>query len=663
MSYPITSTALDLFQQNYRQVLRIEFQGTMESLVITDADIVEGTFAVNRYSVSGEKIEIGSVCAAEVEFTLDNTDHRYDDVTFEGAKMLVKVGVKKWDAHNWENAVLHWIPMGYFTIDTAPRKLEAITISALDGMVKFDREFDPSQFSFPYTVSSLVSQLCTVCGVNLSNDIDFTQYVNTDYSVTAAPDGDGITYRQMLSWCCEIMGVCAFMDWQDELMIKWYSDANPAFTITASNRFSSDLAENEIELGGVDVATNDDYYTGVIPGTYRLAIEGNALIQHDGDQIAINLTDNPACPLYSFTYTPFSATVKPLPYVWPLDMLVFTNKDGGDHDVIVTNVTFKLNVATTLEGRGVTPENDGYATVSPLTAQQRLIIERVRKEAETELAANVQSLLHFNQLISNSMGIYTTDVPDGSGGSFHYLHDNATLASSHAVWRWAADGFAWTDDYQGEQTVWQSGFTADGNAIFNKVTAYGLNVVSSSTGYQTIISPSQFTIKNNNDVVFTAHDGGVKIYNGSIKIYSGSSSVPGTPVFEVDSSGNLHANNIYGTVVGTGLTFIANGGITKVETNTNGSEASFFENGFYFEKRNVYSGSDGTIRQTTHVSLTWLNSPNSSSPDAHYPAVRFYTLRDAESRPYADCSLYVTRNGALYFWNGAQATEIVPGQT
>lgn len=74
----------------------------------------------------------------------------------------MKIGIKKWDAHRWENAVIHWIPCGYFTIDEPPRALSTITISALDRMILFDKTVDISKLSFPMTVADLLNKICTI---------------------------------------------------------------------------------------------------------------------------------------------------------------------------------------------------------------------------------------------------------------------------------------------------------------------------------------------------------------------------------------------------------------------------------------------------------------------------------------------------------------------
>ena len=82
MAYPISKEALDLFTTPYRQVVDINFYGLNDELHITDEDIVLGGFSVNRYCVSGSKIEIGSVVAAELELKLNNADGRFNSVLF-----------------------------------------------------------------------------------------------------------------------------------------------------------------------------------------------------------------------------------------------------------------------------------------------------------------------------------------------------------------------------------------------------------------------------------------------------------------------------------------------------------------------------------------------------------------------------------------------------
>ena len=141
MAYPITQEVLDLFTTQHRQIVDITFKGVAETKTLTEKDVIQGGLSIDRYCVSGSRIEIGSAVAAELSLTLDNTDGKFNDTAFEGAELFINVGTKKWEARKWEKAVEHFIPMGYFTVDNSPRKLSNITLSALDRMVHFDKAF------------------------------------------------------------------------------------------------------------------------------------------------------------------------------------------------------------------------------------------------------------------------------------------------------------------------------------------------------------------------------------------------------------------------------------------------------------------------------------------------------------------------------------------
>ena len=143
--YKVEQSIIDLFNKHYRQVLRITFKGKYENFTIDETEVIQGGFTTDRYSVSGSKIELGSAIAAELTLKVKNYDGKYDETVFEGGELFVEVGIKKWDAHRWENAVVHYIPCGYFIIDTPPRAKSTISISALDRMVLFDKAADLSR--------------------------------------------------------------------------------------------------------------------------------------------------------------------------------------------------------------------------------------------------------------------------------------------------------------------------------------------------------------------------------------------------------------------------------------------------------------------------------------------------------------------------------------
>lgn len=486
MAYPISKEALDLFTGCYRQIVDITFHGQQEDLHITDADIIQGGFTVNRYSVSGSKIEIGSVVAAEIELQLNNEDGKYNDVLFEGAEMYVTVGTKKWDAPAEETADMQYVPIGYFTVDEAPRKLEIITLTALDRMVLFDKPVDFSLLTFPMDVETLLKRVCDVCNVTLATDT--TLLLNRDYSVNNAPTGDNLTYRQILSWIAELTGTCGFIDWNGQLILKWYEQTDTKLTI--KDRFDSDLDENAVTITGVQVVAEEQTY---LEGddNYVFNIDSNALIQHDYQEMAKALYDK----LGGFTYTPFSATVKPMPHVYPLDIITFTDKHGVDHSTIITDYTFTLNASTSLEGKGETATKSGYASANPLTKRESAIINSLKKNQNEALNDRVQTALGFNELICNALGLYVTPVKQDDGSTKYYLHDLPELADSKVIFTMTAGGIAWTSDGWNEgEPVWSYGATTAGDALFRLLSAEGIEVSKVGEDYNIEITPKAFRI-------------------------------------------------------------------------------------------------------------------------------------------------------------------------
>ena len=511
--YPIEADKLQLFKESYRQIVEINFNGVDESTVLTERDIIAGGLSVNRYCVSGKNIEIGSAIASELTVTLDNSDGRFNDIKFEGAELYVKVGTKKWDAYRWENAKNYYVPFGYFTVDEVPRKTKRITLSALDRMVLFDKTVDRSKLTFPITVAALLRKICQVCNVHLKTDPE--TLTNSTLSIPKPFESADLTYRQLLSWIAEITGTCAFIDWEGKLVLKWYEETGEVLNL--SDRFDSDLHENEIKLSGIVITDENEEHTS---GTtdYALKISGNELIQAEHETVA----DNLYVKLNGFTYTPFSASLKPMPHLYPLDIVTYVDKDNKTHKTIITNYTFTINKNTSVEGNGETQTQKGYAESNPLTAKEKGIIKKLQEETNSELNNRVQTVLAFNELINSSMGFYYTSVQNSDGTTKFYLHDKPALVDSKTIYTRNLNGYAYTNDgWKGDQTVWTSGVDKDGNAIFNKVSAYGLEVSNQTTGYVTKINPETFEIEKDSETLLKLGNNGLNVYDGGITLYKG----------------------------------------------------------------------------------------------------------------------------------------------
>ena len=465
--YKVSQEVKNLFNKNYIQIVDITVNGVKESFHVTESEIVQGSLSIDRYSVSNSKIEVGSAVAAELIFKLKNDNGKYDNTVFEGAEVFIKIGIKKWDAHRWEKAVIHWIPCGYFTIDEPPRTLSTITISALDRMILFDKIADVSKLSFPMTVADLLNKICTICGVTLVTDT--TRLPNKDYQIAAFPDNQTVTYRTLLRWCAALTGTCAFMNCDGDLELKWYEQTD--LTISPSERYSSDMQENDITLTGVYFkdAGNTEYLAGT--DDYCLDLSSNGLLQ-DNVQVVL---DTLYVSLRGFSYRPYTATIKSAPYIYPMDMIHYEDAKGVVHNTIVTNVTFGMNLCTSIAGKGETTQKQKYSQSGGLTQQQATILEKLRENLNKVISAKEQAQLELNRLLSSSLGLNLITISQEDGTTLYYFCNGETLESSNIIYTFKANGFAWTNAWDDGHPTWRYGFSKDGNAIYNMLAAYKIS--------------------------------------------------------------------------------------------------------------------------------------------------------------------------------------------
>lgn len=413
----VSQDIIKSFNEGNKQTALIEVTAGSKTFTITDADIIQGGLKIDRYCVTNSKIEVGSAVASELSLKLQNYDGKFNDVSFEGAVLNVKIGIKL--SSVLESATLGkgilrrmilgsassdqdvaYVPCGLFIVDTPPRKLSTISISALDYMVLFDREVNASALSFPIHVDALIQKICSICNVTLATDVSVLP--NHYFSIGGLPDtNQTLTYRQLLQWCAQLTGTCAFMDGSGRLVLKWYEQTG--VTITASERYSSDMLENDITITGFtcDDVNGNTYLSGTADYTLDLSDCGFLTNAYDGVLKELQAARG------GFAYRPYSATIKSAPYLFPLDMIRYKDKDGVVHDTIVTNVTLALNCNTAISGAGKTVTSSSYAqSTSGVTSQQaatdRANLEKINQTA-TQTNQNKQDLTQFRTEYSSDL--------------------------------------------------------------------------------------------------------------------------------------------------------------------------------------------------------------------------------------------------------------------
>lgn len=334
--YPINSDILAIFQSGAMQYARVTIgtEGQTGYQLIENDRIKQGGMSLNRFAETGDTVKVGSCASAELTLVLDNRDGIYDDYDFVGKEAYVEIGVED------DNDIVY-IPIGYFTFDEAAYDKSALRLAALDRMLFFERTIDASQLSFPYTVTQLLSRICTVCGVTLGN---IGTLLNGGISVPSLPK-DAKTYRDLLVWIAEISGNVAYIAYDGTLMLKWYQGSQ--FSLTTANRKDSTLERGSVLITGVEVVVND---TTTLYGTAdrTVRIENNPLIPSGQETFVATGVYN---KVGGFSYTPFTATVLPMPHIEPLDGCTFVTADNESVFVPITDWSFTLNGSCRLAGK------------------------------------------------------------------------------------------------------------------------------------------------------------------------------------------------------------------------------------------------------------------------------------------------------------------------
>lgn len=480
--YPITSAGLAALREDVVQSVNILCTPTKGTAFnITDKDII-GAVTVDWSSVTGSKLDLGSACMSELSFTLENTDGAFDDKVFEGAQLYVTTSFST-------GSTTETVPIGYYTVDSPPRKLRSIKITAYDRMAKFNRAYD-TELAYPATLYQIVADACTKCGVSQKLP---TNTLHRGVSIPKRPKADNLTYRQVLVWAAELMGVSLYIDYDGKLTGGWYATNAKHTVIKASDRFTSgntDFAENSIVFSGVRIVGNDENKTEYLAGTkdYAFNIEGNLLAQSDMNlSTLVTELKTARC---SLTYTPMSCTTHSFPHLRPLDVMNFETAQGTKK-VVLTNVKWQSqNRCTKLEGKGETATQSGYATMGAFTPKQQAVLEQTRAQQAAQINDYEQATLALNETIANSMGLYVTRKADSNGAVITYYHDKPTLEGSSTIYCRNAGGYAWTNNgWNNGSPNWEYGVSKDGDAVIRSIAANKISasyittdILSSPTG-------------------------------------------------------------------------------------------------------------------------------------------------------------------------------------
>ena len=218
---------------------------------VEDMDLY--TFQISDGTSNTGSFDLGSAIAQQLTLKINNTDGIIDDQDFCEAVITASVGAELPDGS------IEWLEKGLYTAEPGEDTGASVTVKAFDNMTKFDKEYSLSKLVYPATLGEIVRDACSCCDVTLAPDSAI--FDNYNFIVQTRPEDSSLTFRQVLQWVCQIACKYARINKDGKLSLQWYDTA---------------LLES-VWASGTDTIWTD--------------IDGNAILDTDGNEIVISSTD------------------------------------------------------------------------------------------------------------------------------------------------------------------------------------------------------------------------------------------------------------------------------------------------------------------------------------------------------------------------------------
>lgn len=453
---------------------KIEFSdGT--ALTPQDQDLY--TFKISENTSNEKSFDLGSAIAKQLDLKINNIDGEYSKHKFSGAKITARVGLEI-------SGKTEWLKKGVFYADPGKTAGDTISVTAVDGMTKFDVSYSKSGLSYPATLGNIVRDACSVCGITMSPEI--ASFEKSDFVVTNRPVDSSLTFRNILQFVGEIACLNFKMNADDQLTASWY-DTNLLESETAEaaikvEHYSGTIETDDVVITGVKVTeesvsdsdTEEKNETEYIYGStgYVLEIKENKLIQEGN---GASVAEYAGRKVNGIAFRPVSIHTQGDPSIEAGDIAVITDRKGNKYKTILTGVIYTAKAQQDLICGAESPAEQSAVRYSKATQVYRELRKTVAKQ-KTEFEKSLEAL---KTAMGEKRGLYPITEVLEDGSSILYFCDQDTVAESKIVVKLNASGWGMSTD--GGKT-WNTGVLVDGTMIAKILNTIGINADWINTG-------------------------------------------------------------------------------------------------------------------------------------------------------------------------------------
>lgn len=477
-----------------------------EKIPISDSELWANGFEVNDSTSSNGTFTIGALIAGKLKIKLNNIYEDYSKYDFDNASVTAYV------SKSFSDGTTEKLKIGEYRVSETSYDGSLITLTCLGNINNFNREYD-SNLSYPTTAYEVVRDACIKC------DVPFTmaRFDNSDYVINEIPsDNQKLTYGQVIAYILQLSGLWGKCGHDGELLIEWYDmsqfdsqNYNGGTFSTKTTPYSdgdsvdggnfTDYSSGDSVDGGtftearnyhniytqkdLNVATDDVVITGVkvtVTSKEDKTKDVNALAGKEG--YVVSISDNPFISAdkaqevanYIFKkiggmrFRPLDATLLSNPLIESGDVALVTDRKQNTYSCFISNRTFTVGSGTKIS---CDAENASRNSADKFSSETKAVVQ-ARKVAQAQLSVYDKQMQLLTQLMSQSLGLFKTEQVQEDGSIIYIMHNKADLNSSNIQWKMTANGLAVSNDYG---KTWKAGIDKDGNAVFNIMSAVGIN--------------------------------------------------------------------------------------------------------------------------------------------------------------------------------------------
>lgn len=536
-----------------------------EKIPISDSELWANGFEVNDSTSSNGTFTIGALIAGKLKIKLNNIYEDYSKYDFDKASVTAYV------SKSFSDGTSEKLKIGEYRVSETSYDGSLITLTCLDNINNFNREYD-SNLSYPTTAYEVVRDACIKC------DVPFTmaRFDNSDYVINEIPsDNQKLTYGQVIAYILQLSGLWGKCGHDGELLIGWYDMSqfdsrgydggtfstkttpySDGDTLNGGNFIdysSGDTADggtftearnyhNVYTQKDLNVATDDVVITGVkviVTSKEDKAKDVNALAGKEGYVVLIS--DNPfiladkaqTIANYIFKkiggmrFRPLDATLLSNPLIESGDVALVTDRKQNAYSCFISNRTFTVGNGTKIS---CDAENASRNSADKFSNETKAIVQ-AREVAQAQLSVYDKQMQLLTQLMSQSLGLFKTEQKQEDGSIIYIMHNKADLNSSNIQWKMTANGMAVSNDYG---KTWKAGIDKDGNAIFNIMSAIGINFDWAHGGTLTLggennANGKQYVKDANGKILITLDNKGITLADGVKISWDNISNQPSIP--------------------------------------------------------------------------------------------------------------------------------------